>query len=157
MQTAHPTRWLVTFSAVVVLALAACGDDAPSSTQITDEAKIRQTVLDWYSAVARADGQRLCALLTPAARKAGAQEGSSVVVQDGKVQTIAATCAARTARQARASVVDEGIAPGVGNAQVRRVDVLDDHANAITRLGKGEQIMALAKLGERWLVNGFPQ
>jgi hypothetical protein len=157
MRTARPTRWPLALSAAVLLALSACGKDASTVDQPTDKDMIRQTVVDWYAAVARADGQRLCGLLTPAARKASAQEGPSVVVEDGKVQTIPATCSARTARQARASVIDKGIAPGVSNAEVRKVDVLDDHANATTRLGKGEQIMALTKVGSRWLVSGFPQ
>jgi hypothetical protein len=159
MPTARPTCRALALSAAIAIAMAlsACGDDAPSSNQPTDEDRIRQTVVDWYSAVARADGRRLCALATPAARKASAKEGPSVVIEGGKVQTIPATCSARMARQARASVVDKGIAPGVSNAEVRKVDVLDDRANAITRLGKGEQVMALTKVGSRWLVSGFPQ
>jgi hypothetical protein len=157
MPVARSTPRLLGLVAALALMLSACGNNAPAPRPPTDEAKIRRTVLAWYSALARADGRRLCTLLTPAARKAAAEEGPNVVIDNGEVRRIAATCSARVARQARSSVVDEGIAPGVSHAEVRRVDVLSDHANATTRVGKGEQIMALTKFGSQWLVSGFPQ
>jgi hypothetical protein len=157
MTTVRSNLRLLGLAAVLAVALSACGNDKPSSPVQTDESAVRKTVVDWYSAIARADGTMLCALLTPAARRASAQEGPSIVIENGKLQRIAATCAARTARQAQASVVDAGIAPGVDNAVVTKVEVLGDHANATARLGKGEQLIALTKLGTRWLVNGFPQ
>ena len=157
MSAARPTVRFLALSCALALALSACGKDAPSSRSASEEAKIRQIVTAWYTAVARADGRRLCALLTPAARKTSAQEGPSVVIENGKLRRIPATCAIRVARQARASVVDEGIAPGVSNAVVTKVDVIGDYANATTRLGSGEQLMALTKRGTRWFVSGFPK
>jgi hypothetical protein len=56
--------------------VAGCGDDANKPRQgRSDEALVRTTVVAWYSAIARADGSRACALMTPAFRKQLAEDG----------------------------------------------------------------------------------
>lgn len=154
MPTAHITRLALALALSLPLA-AGCGDDAGPSIS-TDEAQIRNTVVAWYQAAARADGAKLCKLLTPTARKGAAEAGPNVIAVGAKLEDVPKSCEIRIARVAREEVVDEGIAPGVNNASVTKVDILDGSANATTRLGKGEQLMSLQKINGDWLVNGSP-
>ena len=144
-------------AAALLALIAGCGEEE-GPKRSPEEAKIRATVLAWYAAVARADGGKACALMTPTSRKATAEEGPELDIrQDGTVKRIPKSCAVRVTRISTESIVNQGIAPGVNNAVVTKIDVLDDRATTMTRLGKGEQILALTKLGERWLVSGVPQ
>jgi hypothetical protein len=144
-------------AAALLALIAGCGDqDSPKRNP--EEAKIRATVLAWYAALARADGDKACGLMTPTLREQTADDGPELDVrQDGTVKRIPRSCPARVTRISTESIVNQGIAPGINNAVVTKIDVLDDRATTRTRLGKGEQILALTKIDARWLVSGVPQ
>lgn len=151
----HAHSKALSLIAALTLLVAGCGDDSSPAVS-NDEAQIRDTVVAWYQAAARADGAKLCELLTPAARNGAAEGGPNVVAVDGKLVDVPKSCEIRIARVAREEVVNEGIAPGVNNASVTKVDILEESANATTRLGKGEQLLTLQKINGAWHVNGSP-
>jgi hypothetical protein len=152
---------VLALAALLALAISACGDNSPSSKPPTDEAKIRQTVVSWYSALATADGAKLCELVSPAVRRKVAETGTSIsdriIDSDDELDRLPHTCAARATHTAQKNVIDQGVAPAVNNADIKKIDVLGNRANARTQLGRGQQIMALEKVHGRWLVSGFPQ
>lgn len=134
MAVLESKRRLLSVGAVLAIALSACGNDNPS---VNTESAIRQTVLEWYAAIARADGAKACSLMTTTLRKQLAEAGPALTLtQDGHMQRTPATCAARITRGSKMLLIDEGISPSVGNAVVTKVDVIGDRATTFSRLGK---------------------
>jgi hypothetical protein len=142
-----------------ILLVAGCGDDANKRSQgRSDEALVRTTVVAWYSAIARAYGSRACALMTPAFRRQLAADGPAFTVSpDGKLIRNPRSCSRRISAGSEEIIAGSGIAADVGAADVTKVDVLDDHATTVAKLGKGSHVLALAKVDGRWLVSGAPR
>jgi len=148
----------VLVASLSILLVAGCGDDANKPSQgRSEEALVRTTVVAWYSAIARADGSRACALMTLGFRKELAEDGPAFTVSpDGKLVRNPRSCSRRISRGSEEIIVGSGIAAGVDAADVTKVDVLDDHATTVAKLGKGSHVLALAKVDGRWLVSGAP-
>jgi hypothetical protein len=150
-----PARAMLVASLSILL-VAGCGDDAnkPSPGR-SDQALVRETVVAWYSAIARADGSRACALMTPAYREELAEDGPAfIVTPDGELIRRPRSCSRRISAGSEKLIVGSGIAADVDGADVTKVDVLNDHATTVAKLGKGNHVLALAKVDGRWLVSG---
>jgi len=142
--------------AIGILAVAGCGGDTNDTSQgPNEEVLVRRAAVAWYSAIARADGARACALMAPAFRKELAEDGPAFTVsQDGRLVRNPRSCSARISAGSEETIVGSGIAAGVNAADVTTVDVLDDHATTVAKLGKGSHVLSLAKVRGRWLING---
>jgi hypothetical protein len=96
--------------------------------------------------------------MTPAFRKQLAGDGPAFTVSpDGRLIRNPRSCSRRISAGSEEIIAASGIAADVGAADVTKVDVLDDHATTVAKLGKGSHVLALAKVDGRWLVSGAPR
>jgi len=143
---------LVASMCMVLVAVAGCGD----SSDKRDDELVRDTVVAWYSAVARGDGTKACALMTEAGRKRDLDAGGGIVLEPGgSVRTAPTTCEARVQAIGRELALGD-LAPAVKAATVRGVRVLDDQATATTEFAQRHQSLVLRRVAGRWLVDGAP-
>ena len=137
-------------SSSIVLAVG-CGGDANKSA---DEL-VRDSVVSWYSAVARGDGAKACALMTEAGRRRDLAGGDSVVESSGQVHAAPTSCEAQVKAAGRKLAL-AGLAAQVGAVMVRGVRVLDDRATVTTEFAQRRQTLVLRRVAGRWLVDGAP-
>ncbi len=135
---------------IVLVAVAGCGGGSAKS----DDELVRNTVVAWYSAVARGDGAKACALMTEAGRKRDLDAGGGIVLEPGgSVRTAPATCEARVQAFGR-ELARGDLAPAVNAATIRGVRVLGDRATATSEFGQRQQSLVLRRVVGRWLVDG---
>jgi hypothetical protein len=134
------------------IAVAGCGDD---ETKSQDDA-VRGTVVSWYSAVARGDGAKACALMTEAGRKRDLTAGGGIVEPGGSVRAAPATCEAQVQATGR-ELARAGLATEVNAAIVRDVRMLDDRATVSAEFAQRRQALVLRRVAGRWLVDGAPR
>jgi ketosteroid isomerase-like protein len=150
-QQSHTRAMIV--ASLSTIAVAGCGDDEKKSQ---DDA-VRKTVGSWYSAVARGDGAKACALMTEAGRKRDLTAGGAIVVEpSGNVRTAPATCEAQVQATGR-ELARTGLASEVNAAIVRDVRVLDDRATVSAEFAQRRQALVLRRVAGRWLVDGAPR
>jgi hypothetical protein len=143
---------LVASLSLPLVAVAGCGDDANTS----DDELVGETVVSWYSAVARGDGAKACSLMTAAGRKRDLGVGGGVVLEPGgSVRAAPATCEAQVKTTAR-ELARGGLAGDVGAAVILGVRVLDDRATVTTEFAQRRQSLVLRRVADRWLVDGAP-
>jgi ketosteroid isomerase-like protein len=152
-------RWLQSHSRAMIVAslstivVAACGDDEKKSQ---DDA-VRKAVVSWYSAVARGDGAKACALMTEAGRKRDLTAGGGIVLEPGgSVRAAPATCEAQVQATGR-ELERTGLASEVDAAIVRDVRVLEDRATVSAEFAQRRQALVLRRVADRWLVDGAPR
>jgi ketosteroid isomerase-like protein len=151
-------RWQQSHSRAIIVAslativVAGCGGDEQKSQ---DDA-VRETVVSWYSAVARGDGAKACSFMTEAGRKRDLTAGGIVVEPSGSVRTAPATCEAQVQATGR-ELARTGLASEVNAAIVRDVRVLDDRATVSAEFAQRRQALVLRRVAGRWLVDGAPR
>jgi hypothetical protein len=152
-------RWLQSRTRAMIVAslstivVAGCGGDG---TKSQDDA-VRKAVASWYSAVARGDGVKACALMTEAGRTRDLNAGGGIVVEPGgSVRTAPATCEAHVEATGR-ELARTGLATEVDAAIVRDVRVLDDRATVSAEFAQRRQALVLRRVAGRWLVDGAPR
>jgi hypothetical protein len=135
-----------------IVLVAGCGGDANKSA---DEL-VRDTVVSWYSAVARGDGAKACALMTEAGRRRDLSAGGGIVVEPGgEVREAPASCEAQVKAAGR-QLARAGLAAQVSAVVIRGVRVLDDRATVTTDFAQRHQSLMLRRVAGRWLVDGAP-
>jgi hypothetical protein len=135
-----------------IVLVAGCGGAA--NTRAAELA--RDTVVSWYSAVARGDGAKACALMTETGRRRDLAAGGGVVVESGgQVHAAPASCDAQVKAAGR-QLARTGLAAQVSAVMVRGVRVLDDRATATAEFAQRRQTLALRRVAGRWLVDGAP-
>lgn len=145
-----PIVAVLAMSLSIVLAIG-CGGDANKSA---DEL-VRDTVVSWYSAVARGDGAKACALMTEAGRRRDLAGGGIVVEPGGQAHAAPASCEAQVKAASR-ELARAGLAAQVSAAIVRGVRVFDDRATVTAEFAQRRQSLVLRRVGGRWLVDGAP-
>jgi hypothetical protein len=152
-------RWQQSHTRAMIVAslstfvVAGCGDDEKKSQ---DEA-VRRTVVSWYSAVARGDGAKACALMTEAGRRRDLNAGGGIVLEpSGSVRAAPATCEAQVQATGR-ELARAGLATEVNAAIVRDVRVLEDRATVSAEFAQRRQALVLRRVAGRWLVDGAPR
>jgi hypothetical protein len=152
-------RWRQFHSRAMIVAslstivVAGCGDDEKKSQGDA----VRKTVVSWYSAVARGDGAKACALMTEAGRKRDLTAGGGIVVEPGgSVRAAPATCEGQVQATGR-ELARAGLATEVHAAIVRDVRVLDDRATVSAEFAQRRQALVLRRVAGRWLVDGAPR
>ena len=134
-----------------VLVAAGCGGEDASGPSA--EVLVRRTVVSWYAAVARGEGEKACALMTEAGRRRDLAGGGSVVEPSGRVHAAPASCEAQV-ETAADELQRGGVAAELGAATVGRVCVLDDQATATAEFAQRRQTLVLRRVAGRWLVDG---
>jgi hypothetical protein len=155
---ADVTRWqrspvaAVLATSLSIVLVAGCGGDAKKSA----DKLVRETVVSWYSAVARGDGAKACALMTEAGRGRDLVAGGGIVVEPGgQVHAAPASCEAQVKAAGR-ELARTGLAAQVSAVMVLGVRVRDDRATVTTEFAQRRQTLALRRVAGRWLVDGAP-
>jgi hypothetical protein len=138
-------------TSVSIVLVAGCGGDANKSA----DDLVRDTVVSWYSAVARGDGAKACALMTEAGRRRDLAGGGIVVEPGGQVRAAPASCEAQVKAAGR-QLARTGLAAQVSAVVVRGVRVLNDRATVTTEFAQRHQSLMLRRVAGRWLVDGAP-
>jgi hypothetical protein len=142
---------VVVVSLPVLIAAGCGGEDAAGPSA---EVLVRRTVVSWYAAIARGDGEKACGLMTEAGRKRDLLAGGgSVVEPSGRMRAAPDSCEAQVKAAAR-ELQRAGVAAEIGTATVAAVRVLDDQATATAEFAQRRQTLVLRRVAGRWLVDG---
>jgi hypothetical protein len=144
--------WAIVVVSLPVLVAAGCGGDDAAGP--SDEVLVRRTVVSWYAAIARGDGEKACALMTAAGRRRDLLVGGgSVLEPSGRMRAAPASCEAQVTAAGR-ELQRGGVAAEIGTATVAGVRVLDDQATATAEFAQRGQTLVLRRVAGRWLVDG---
>jgi hypothetical protein len=139
-------------ASLFIVLVAGCGGAANQSAAEL----VRDTVVSWYSAVARGDGVKACALMTEAGRRRDLAAGGGIVLESGgQVRAAPASCETQVQAAGR-ELARAGLATHVSTAMVRGVRVLDDRATATTEFAQRHQSLVLRRVAGQWLVDDAP-
>lgn len=151
MRRSRALAGAVVVGSSAVLVAAGCGGEDASGPSA--EVLVRRTVVSWYAAVARGEGEKACALMTEAGRRRDLAGGGSVVEPSGRVHAAPASCEAQV-EEAADGLQRGGVAAELGAVTIGRVSVLDDQATATADFAQRRQTLVLRRVAGRWLVDG---